>query len=639
MRSGHFLHAGPKQAYFSITMLQKDDQKTLSISWMGMFIVLLAAAFSGVPAVAQRQISLTDLSAFQNPGPSWQLVGGVRADLDKPNTFYTEKGTGILLNQPDKKKAGADLLTTFEHGDLDLELDYMMARGANSGIYLQGLYEVQLEDSWGIQNPTSANNGGVYERWDERRPEGQKGYQGYAPRQNVSKAPGLWQRLKISYQAPRFDASGRKTENAKLLRVELNGVLIHENVELLGPTRGAIATEEKATGPLRLQGDHGAVAFRNIKLTHYDKPRPELNNLRYTIYEGRFDQEPAFDSLPPEAEGNSVVLTANLSPMPEQFLIRYQGTLKIQEPGEYRFDLNVPGGGGYLKIGDQTAVPLTGWNGKGKLVLPAGELPFELVYSKFVDWAAPALGLSVAGPGIREYLISDEISGRGNVVDPILVDPLEKPILRSFMDIPRGEGEMAYRVTHAVNVGSPEQLHYTYDLDNGFLVQMWRGGFLDATPMWHDRGDGSSRPVGAVQHLGTPALALARLASPQAPWQSDTTGSQYRPKGYVLDAAGTPAFRYEAWGTGVEDKVRVLEGGRGFQRELRVAQPASDLYVRLAEASTIEYLEKNMYLIGGKAYYLRLDDSSGARPLIRNHAGRQELVVPMRNRLVYSLLF
>src|SRR3990170_6408673 len=107
-------------------------------------------------------------------------------------------------------------------------------------IYLQGRYEVQLMDSWRMSNPKFDANGGIYERWDESKPEGQKGFEGHAPRQNVSRAPGLWQHLKISFRAPRFDANGKKIENAKFLLVELNNILVHENVELSGPTRASI---------------------------------------------------------------------------------------------------------------------------------------------------------------------------------------------------------------------------------------------------------------------------------------------------------------------------------------------------------------------------------------------------------------
>lgn len=86
----------------------------------------------------------------------------------------------------------------------------MMAPGSNSGLYLQGQYEIQLLDSWAKTEVKAGDNGGIYERWDESKPDGQKGYQGYAPRQNASKAPGVWQTLKIQFKAPRFNATGEK---------------------------------------------------------------------------------------------------------------------------------------------------------------------------------------------------------------------------------------------------------------------------------------------------------------------------------------------------------------------------------------------------------------------------------------------
>lgn len=599
-------------------------------------VVLLFLLSIALPELANGQttIPLKDLSSFKDPGKTWQIAGGATADLNQANTLNASKGTGVLVNLPTEKDKGKDLYTKLEHGDIDLELEYMIAKGSNSGIYLQGQYELQLLDSWGKKTPRSADNGGIYERWDDSKPEGQKGYQGYAPRQNVSRAPGLWQHLKVSFQAPRFDASGKKIENAKILYVELNGVTIHENVELFGPTRGAMSPEDKATGPLRIQGDHGPVAFRNIRITQYDKPRPELTDLTYSIYGGRFEQEPAYGSVPPEAEGSSVILTSDLSPESKQFLIRYQGTLHVKEAGEYTFKLNVPGGGGLMRINKQEVIPQKEWNGEGTVTLPAGKMPFELLYSKFVDWVQPGLGLSVAGPGIREYLISDENAGLQEPVDPILVDAREKPILRSFMDIPDGP-----RVTHAVSVGSQQQVHYTYDMDHGALVQVWRGGFLDATPMWHDRGNGSSRPVGAIQHLGKPALAVAKLNSEKAAWVSDTTGSAFRPKGYVLGEDNQPTFRYQAYGATVADAIKVLEDGHGLRREITAAQPADGLYFRLAQGSKIEPLAQGMYLIDDKAYYLQIEDAGGAKPVVRDAEGHQELIIPVRQKLVYSILF
>ncbi|MHB1178141.1 MAG: 3-keto-disaccharide hydrolase, partial [Daejeonella sp.] len=205
--------------------------KITSLSFVTGVIWLCSAALAlGQQVQGQSYTSLTDLSSFKNPGKTWHIAGDVTADLNNPNTLNTSKGTGILVNLPDKKIHGKDLYTNFEHGDADLELDYMMAKGSNSGIYLQGRYELQLEDTWGAKTPTSANNGGIYESWDDSKPAGSKGYRGYAPRQNASRAPGLWQHLKISFQAPRFNNMGQKVENAKMLHVELNGVVIHDNV-------------------------------------------------------------------------------------------------------------------------------------------------------------------------------------------------------------------------------------------------------------------------------------------------------------------------------------------------------------------------------------------------------------------------
>ncbi|GAB4032876.1 3-keto-disaccharide hydrolase [Spirosoma jeollabukense] len=599
------------------------------------------APLAGIP------LPLNDLSAFAPSTPNWRIVGNVRADLNKANTLNTDKGTGILANIPlDKAPADPknpykyDLFTTLQHGDVDLELDYMMAKTANSGVYLQGRYEIQLRDSWDVRTPNVHDNGAVYERWDEKRPEGKKGYEGHPARQNASRAPGLWQHMKISFQAPRFNANGQKTENARVIRIELNGVIIQEDVELTGPTRGSAFDNEKALGPIRFQGDHGAVALRNIRYVTYDKPRPELVNLKYAVYKGKYEKEPNYDKTAPESEGATTVLSASMSRIPNEFLIRYTGTLRVSEPGEYQFNLGVPGGGGLLKINNQSVIAPGEWNARGKATLPKGDLPFELLYAKFVDWAQPALGLTVAGPGIREYAISDGVGSTGEEVDPIMVDASTNTMLRSFMDMPGEKNAQGrtLRITHAVSVGSPEQIHYTYDLDKGALVQVWRGSFLDATPMWHERGDGSSRPTGMVQRFGTPVLFLGKLASPQANWIADTTGASYHPKGYVLDDSNRPTFRYQSYGASIDDKIRVLDAGKGLQREVTIANPASDLYARLISGTTITAVENGLYLVDGQAY-IRIDDVAGAKPTIRDANGRQELIVPVKGKLTYSILF
>jgi hypothetical protein len=151
-----------------------------------------------------------------------------------------------------------DLVTDEKFGDLELYLEFIVPRGSNSGVFLHGLYEIQIFDSYGYAGPLMVgDNGGIY--------AGADGHGGSPPIVNASRPPGEWQSFHIWFQAPRVDAQGKKTANARVLRVLLNDTLVQREFELDGPTgshKGDVV--EAATNPLMLQGDHGPVAFRNI---------------------------------------------------------------------------------------------------------------------------------------------------------------------------------------------------------------------------------------------------------------------------------------------------------------------------------------------------------------------------------------
>jgi hypothetical protein len=609
-----------------LTQLRAYDRRTL---------VLLLSIGSCQHLMAQNKLPLNDLSAFQQPGANWRIAGGVKADLAQNNVLETTNGTGILVNLPEKNTHGKDLFSAFQHGDLDLEFDYMMSKGSNSGVYLQGRYEVQLLDSWGTTAARASDNGGIYERWDNSKPAGQQGYDGHAPRQNVSKAPGLWQHMKISFQAPRFDAAGHKIADAVILRLELNGVTIHENVVLSGPTRGGMENNEVPQGPLRIQGDHGTVAFRNIVVNNFSAPRPVLGEVKYNIYKGRFDKEPDFNTLKPAASGTAAQITSNLTGLPSnEFLVRYQATLEVKAAGKYNFNLHTSGGPGMLKINNQPVITPRGWDGKGSVDLQPGSYPLELLYGKNTDWAKPSVTLAVSEAGVREFVISDTNVPADDATDPILVTNNENTVLRSFMDVRGGK-----RVVHAVSVGSPAKVNYTYDLDNGLPFQVWRGEFLNTTPMWHDRGDGSSRPLGTVQVLSAQqAMSIAKLAGKDAAWSTDTTGTGYRPGGYDLDAAGKPVFHYQIYGSAVTDDISILPENQGIHRTLSVQQPGADLYLRIATGDSIEQLSPGLFVIGDKSYYVKMDEAK-AGAFIRNQNGRAELVIPVQEKTGYAVIF
>lgn len=206
-----------------------------------------------------------DLSGWKEPWGAWSVVGGVTLDASNPKGFAVQPGEGVMLSSASGKSA--NLTSKAEHGDAQIHVEFTVPQGSNSGIYLQGRYEVQVFDSYGKESIAEHDCGAIYQRWDPTRGKGNEGYEGHTPKENASKPPGEWQSFDITFRAPRFDASGKKTAEAVFIKVVHNGKTIHENVSMTGPTRGSPFTEEAAAGPIVIQGDHGPVAYRNLKVT------------------------------------------------------------------------------------------------------------------------------------------------------------------------------------------------------------------------------------------------------------------------------------------------------------------------------------------------------------------------------------
>jgi len=132
-----------------------------------------------------------------------------------------------------------NLRTLAEYEDFRLTTDVSVDLHGNSGIYLRGIYEVQVMESYGTPRD-SHHMGAVYSR--------------ITPSKAVERAPGKWQTLDI-------------TLVDRHITVILNGTTIIDNLPLLGCTGGALTSDEFRPGPLYLQGDHSAVKYRNMVLT------------------------------------------------------------------------------------------------------------------------------------------------------------------------------------------------------------------------------------------------------------------------------------------------------------------------------------------------------------------------------------
>jgi len=203
----------------------------------------------------------------------WRGVSEVMAVANQSE--FELKGEGkILINSTTKDKTIPYLLTKEEFGDVKIELEFMVPKGSNAGVYVMGRYEIQILDSYGRERFGSGDLGGLYSRHDKNRPEGRQNYEGTPPKVNAAKPPGEWQTMEIVFRAPRFDETGKKRKDATFEKVLVNGQLVQENVATTGHTQSAPLEGDAKTGPIAIQGDHGPIAIRSYKVTPLEDGEP-----------------------------------------------------------------------------------------------------------------------------------------------------------------------------------------------------------------------------------------------------------------------------------------------------------------------------------------------------------------------------
>ena len=193
----------------------------------------------GRPALweARRAPSLkrTDLPRWGEP---IELFNGRDLAGWKPRNAGSKNGWVVNDGALQNAEPGNDLLTERKFTDFKLRAEFRYPKGSNSGIYLRGRYELQIEDNFGHE-PDSHEIGGIY------------GF--LTPIKNAAKKPGEWQALEI-------------TLVGRVVTVVLNGEQVIDRQDIPGITGGALDSDEGAPGPIMLQGDHGIVEFRTVSL-------------------------------------------------------------------------------------------------------------------------------------------------------------------------------------------------------------------------------------------------------------------------------------------------------------------------------------------------------------------------------------
>jgi len=593
-------------------------QKTGGIFLLLLFGLLGANAQSGFYDLST--LPLSNLEGFRTPNANWQIVGETSGSPEA-KTLSSKAGTGVLFDNFGEKflyKKESDLYSALEHGDMYLELDFMLPQGSNSGIYLQSRYEVQLFDSWGTSHPKYQDNGAIYPRWIEAS---KTNYEGHAPRVNASLAPGLWQHLQIQFQAPQFDAQGRKIKPAVFSKIVLNGITIHENVVLQGVTRGAVSETEVAKAPFRIQGDHGPVAFRNIKYALLNEFEAPLKSLTYQYYEGNFEKFEALATAKLTREGKADRIDYTLADNVNKMGLVFNGKIEIKEAANYQWILQRYGTAKLSVDGKEVLPSDWKWVGDPSIAttyLSVGEHTFTVSYLKNFSWWPTAAGLSLQKTNGKPIALHTRSSLPDPTPTPLIsLEPTQEPkLLRCFYQ------HFKKKKTHVIMVGDPKGIHYAYDLNQGALLQAWRGEFANVTEMWYERGEPQTA---AAMGAGVMFTGRSPLATDGLP---DTLDQQKELlyKGYQLSADRYPVFKYQYNGLDFSDSFKPSANSQALERVTTIKNPTGKKFsYRVVQGNEITSLGNGLYAVDGQSYYVRVADPAGFKVVVNR--GQKELIL------------
>ncbi len=245
---------------------------------------------------------------------------------------------------------GGDIVSKQKFQDCIIHIEFMIPvlpddvkgqdRG-NSGVYVQGRYEVQVLDSYGLQSG-HGDCGAIYAI--------------KAPDHNACKPPGQWQAYDITFRAARFDDSGKKIENARITVVQ-NGVTVQDDLELPRGTPGGLGGESPEPGPILLQDHASPVRYRNIRVVPIPPPSTQaallsqhFKDLRPGLVGEYFRDIKNLDELNSPAKPFLVRIDKQIrfdrvhgqfydTKLNNNFAVRWSGVLRIVEPGSYELGL------------------------------------------------------------------------------------------------------------------------------------------------------------------------------------------------------------------------------------------------------------------------------------------------------------
>ena len=395
--------------------------------------------------------------------------------------------------------------------------------------------------------------------------------------------------------------------------------------------------QEVAKAPFRIQGDHGQVAFKNIMYEIFEPSNVTFSPATYEYYEGLTKSIP--NKSTPTSTGTVEQPTSKLAATQNGFLLKFKGKFNVPEVGNYTFSSQWNGMGTLLIDKDTT---IKGWylqheEQKKVKQLSAGEHTYSIIYMKDFSWRKNGLAVFMQKQNSEKQAITERTSLPDPEPTPLVeVKVNDQPVLqRSFMM----HGNK--KITHAISVGMPSGLSFSYDLNQGGFLHLWRGKFLDATQMWHDRGEPqTSEPMGTMI-TSNDKFPLAYLASAETDFPDSLTKNDLKYKGYKIENTGSPNFMYEYKGLKVSDVTTPLDKFEGINRSLKFDGEAGKLYALIAEGSDIIEVGTNRYSVDNQNYYVQVFPTEINKPIVRSNNGKKQLVMPLNGlkEISYHLVF
>jgi hypothetical protein len=221
-----------------------------------MKIAAMITAMLAVAALARTGLAQTT-QPVEKPADAVVLFDGTQESLDANWTYRSGKPAGWVVKDGVMTSKTQDIISKQRFQDFKLHVEFCepkmgddvkgQERG-NSGVYLQGRYEIQVLDSFGLP-PSKVDCGAIYNQT--------------APKENAGLAPGQWQTYDIDFHAAKYDADKKKTQEATVT-LYWNGKLVHDNVSIKRPTGSEYLKDSPDPGPVMLQYHHNSVQFRNV---------------------------------------------------------------------------------------------------------------------------------------------------------------------------------------------------------------------------------------------------------------------------------------------------------------------------------------------------------------------------------------